>query len=292
MSAPQPSFRRKKLILSTLGVAIVGAACVFTWHWSDTHNRAPSSESPTGDALPASMDGKSTAPESDASFSTPSNSGESTSAANTAADSADSATAASSNAAAPAAAAPTVAAPVPQDGCHTVTYRHEKKNGHTDFDSCSQHKNVLKLALDEASRAIDSKSVCVRVDGVPVNHEFKRSGKGALLTLGGVAGPGSVITARYCTGSAKCAEDCTVPRDEFMEAIGGHDAGTAAVAAAAAKKARWNPDSKEPDTEVSEELEAEIQRELSGGAELATFDGWKAEAPTAACIGTKVGQSH
>ena len=48
-------------------------------------------------------------------------------------------------------------------------------------------------------------------------------GKANEFVIGTVVGTETVVSARYCTGKARCAEDCRVPKDEFVEAIGGNE---------------------------------------------------------------------
>ena len=98
---------------------------------------------------------------------------------------------------------------------------------HGDEESCSHHKNMLKLT-QPADLRMNAASVCVRVNGTPV-HYLTVKGHADELLFGSVAGPKSKVTVRYCTGKAQgCTkEDCTVPKDEFMEAIGGAEGDTA-----------------------------------------------------------------
>jgi hypothetical protein len=103
------------------------------------------------------------------------------------------------------------------DGCFTLAFKHQDLPGHQNGEACTQHKNLLALP----SQKLSAKSLCVRVNGTPVKFAFDSKKNHVLLSS--IAGPRSEITVRYCTGGATCAEDCTVPRDEFMEALGAVD---------------------------------------------------------------------
>lgn len=108
--------------------------------------------------------------------------------------------------------------------CYSVEFTHKKLASHATGAMCMNHKNLV--ALDGAQ--INNKTICIRVNGRPVEHKLIKSdrpeNKGQVQVLfGSVAGPNSVVTATYCTKTAKCNEGCRIPRDEFMEAIGGGD---------------------------------------------------------------------
>lgn len=183
---------------------------------------------------------------------------------------------------APGAAAPAEA----QDQCVTITYHHKPTPTHNDEEACSHHKNMLKLSKLGDAR-IAAQTVCVRVNGTPV-HYLTVKGHPDELIFGSVAGPKSKVTVRYCTGKAQgCVkEDCTVPKDEFMEAIGGGDSGEQA-----AKLGQWDPDApaaKEAD--VMAKLDGEVKKELETNDDLngrapagEIFKDWIGETETAAC---------
>jgi hypothetical protein len=172
------------------------------------------------------------------------------------------------------------------DQCVTITYRHKALASHPDEESCSHHKNLLKLALPTEGR-INPASVCVRVNGTPV-HYLTVKGHADELLFGSVAGPKSKVTVRYCTGKAvACAkEDCTVPKDEFMEAIGGSDGGTQD-----AKLGQWDPTAP-PSTvaDVMAKLDGSVKKELETNDDLngrapagELFKDWIGQTETTAC---------
>lgn len=184
--------------------------------------------------------------------------------------------------------APAVPAP-PKDTCYTVTYRHKSLSSHSDEETCSHHKNWLKLKHKD----VNAKSVCVRVNGTPV-HYLSVKGHADELIFGSIAGPKSKVTVRYCTGKmAKCeqelaAQECAVPKDEFMEAIGGSEG-----KGGDARLGQWDPSNpSEREADVMAKLDGEVKKELETNDELngrapegKMFKDWLADADsiTGAC---------
>jgi len=139
-------------------------------------------------------------------------------------------------------------------------------------------KEVLKHAQNRVELAhaeVNAKSVCVRVDGVPVAWKFAADKKTVLF--GGLNKPNSLVSVRYCRGKVECAESCVIPRDEFMEALAGSDA------EAEESTLGWTG-SKESSRE-----QGQLDRELASFGELTDEDRksepyakWSAEAPVEA----------
>jgi hypothetical protein len=157
------------------------------------------------------------------------------------------------------------------DGCYTLTYKHQDLADHRSGEACAQHKNLLTLP----SQKIAAKSLCVKVNGTPTKFAFD-SKKNQLL-LSSIAGVKSEITVRYCTGSAKCAEDCTIPRDEFMEALGAIDQnGSQPSVTWDAGRTAKGPTQEE--SALDQELLG-LKRELAGAERNSEeiFRGWSAE---------------
>lgn len=101
-------------------------------------------------------------------------------------------------------------------GCYTVSFKHKKIDSHANGVACTKHKNLLSLG---EGLAINPKSICLKVNGVPV--KFNRNPSNANeIVFGSIAGPDSVVTARYCIGKSNCGEKCVVPKDDFLDAIG------------------------------------------------------------------------
>jgi hypothetical protein len=181
-------------------------------------------------------------------------------------------------------------APAPvaeKDACVTVTYKHKAMASHNDEETCSHHKNWLKLGHAN----VNAKTVCVRVNGSPV-HFVSIKGHNDEVVFGSVAGPKSNVTVTYCTGKltgceAKMAmQDCVVPKDEFMEAIGGESGGKPD-----ARLGQWDPaHPSEKEADVLAKLDGSVRRELETNDELngrapagEMFKDWLAGTETSAC---------
>lgn len=99
--------------------------------------------------------------------------------------------------------------------CFIVKYYHRALASHEDGEVCLNHDNAL--ALNEPG--VDPKSVCARVNGVPVKHQLVREGSRAEVRIGPLAGPHAQITLSYCNGKGHCDRGCEVPKDEFIEGL-------------------------------------------------------------------------
>lgn len=164
----------------------------------------------------------------------------------------------------------------PPKGCVTITYQHRKTTGHNHEEACFQHKNLIRLKHDNVN------SVCVRVNGTPVPFEFNKSKTNEIL-VAAVAGPKAQITARYCFGKTKCDENCTIPKDDFMDAIGGDKP---------MQVAQWDAhDTVDKDSDVNAHLDSEMKKELDrlDRVETTVFADWIGGSEAPAC-GTKHAQ--
>lgn len=170
--------------------------------------------------------------------------------------------------------APSVAvASAPQPTCFYESFHHKPTSGHTDEEACSRHKNLLKLTHANPSAA----HFCVRVNGTPV--KFMR--KGDEILIGSIAGPKAKITVNYCLGKSNCDElakdDCTVPKDEFMEALGGDTDSL---------NAQWG-DNGQLNADVKKELEeidgATSDEQDRAPAQASIFKEWIRDQDASAC---------
>ncbi|OFZ85311.1 MAG: hypothetical protein A2603_14210 [Bdellovibrionales bacterium RIFOXYD1_FULL_55_31] len=118
---------------------------------------------------------------------------------------------------APAPVEPAKPAPPPEE-CFNIVYQHKATAGHSSDEACSQHQNLIKL--NHAISKINARSLCVRVNGTPVRYQPVKNRPDEIV-IGPLAGPQSKIVARYCMSKIRCTEECNIPRDEFMDAIGG-----------------------------------------------------------------------
>lgn len=168
------------------------------------------------------------------------------------------------------------AAVEPAGACTTLTFSHKALKSHGSFEDCRQHRNLLTLPV--AAKELNAKALCVRVDDKPVR--FQLTGQG--LVIGPVAGPDSSIRVRFCTGKARCAEDCTIPKEEFLEAIGGGDDSDGEEKPTIA---HWDPNDRSQDDDVAAELEGQLRKELATQERLSLFKDWVGgtPAPATAC---------
>jgi hypothetical protein len=171
----------------------------------------------------------------------------------------------------------------PEKLCYKMTYHHKAVPGHSDRESCSAHKNFIKLTQND----VNLKSMCLRVDNVPVKYSVVKTKKGKQVIgfmIEPVAGPNSIITANFCQGKMTCKEDCKIPKDSFMDAIGGDD--NNAKAGENVQIVQWDPTEKGTDKDVSAQLEAELKKELAGTSGLKVFEDWVNDNQSLSC-GTK-----
>lgn len=162
--------------------------------------------------------------------------------------------------------------------CFNASFRHKKTPGHTHNEDCSRHKNIVKLS----HAGVNAQSLCVRVNGRPV--AFQRL-KNSEIQIGALAGPDALITVRYCLGKVKCAEDCKVPRDEFMEAIG-------ALGEESENVGKWDSSDGHARDLASARADAEIRKEMAEMEDgVDVFKDWLSDSSVAqACAkgGTQV----
>jgi hypothetical protein len=165
--------------------------------------------------------------------------------------------------------------------CFTQTFHHKSVSSHNNEEACSHHRNLIKVA----HAGLNPAALCFRVNGTPVKFQSVK-GKSDEFLLPPIAGPQAKITARYCVGKSTCAEECKIPKGEFMDAIGGsedEDSGKQA-----ANLGHW--DSKREtgaDTEITQKLDSDIRHELADNGESAdgtyVFQGWISDMEVAAC---------
>lgn len=145
----------------------------------------------------------------------------------------------------------TPSAPEVTDGCVTVAFQRKRNAGCTSDEGCTQMRNLIRIKHE------NPKSVCIRVNGTPVKFETVK-GKSNEFMIGNVAGLKAEITARYCVGKANCGENCVVPKDDFMDSIGGGEN----FAPAPAQIAGWDSEKADKDADVGAHLDAEMKKEL------------------------------
>ncbi len=151
--------------------------------------------------------------------------------------------------------------------CVSVNFSTQtKKLSDEDF---TRHRHVLKLARSD----INQKSICVRVNGRPVKHEHYKNKKDQLL-IGPVASSKAKIQVRYCVGKNSCNEDCSIPRDDFMDAIGASDDDSLPTA-------KWHAGEEASDGLAV--VDDEIKRELAAAEDMSIFQDWSGDQEVPSC---------
>lgn len=134
-------------------------------------------------------------------------------------------------------------------------------------------KNLLQLGSDAV---VNPKSLCVKIDGTPVKFTLHQKKPNQVL-IGGVRGAKAEITVRYCRDKNLCKDDCKIPRDEFMDALGASDDGDSG--------ARWD-DGKAGDNEKEVAKQMNMFKEDLKAIEakaMANMSKWEVKDSQAAC---------
>ncbi|OFZ52965.1 MAG: hypothetical protein A2428_08440 [Bdellovibrionales bacterium RIFOXYC1_FULL_54_43] len=168
---------------------------------------------------------------------------------------------------------------VPRSGCVVARFQHKALPGHRDRENCGKHRNFVELGTAKDLAHINWKSVCLRVDGVPTH--FERGSKG--IVFGPLAGPESSISVRYCLGKASCNNDCTPPRDGFLDAIGASLKREKVIPQALAK---WDPSDPSEDPDPTAGFEAELGEQISIQHGLVLFKDWQNTSRSQGCGAT------
>jgi len=112
------------------------------------------------------------------------------------------------------AANPAVDAPPPLPGsCTTIEYQHQVTMKTRDIEDFLDFSNAFPIDLV----ALNPKSICVKVDGRPVEFQLSHHGGKKEIVVGPVVGPESVIRVSYCSTDARCTEACAKPKKRFMD---------------------------------------------------------------------------
>lgn len=175
------------------------------------------------------------------------------------------------------------------EGCFSINYNHKKMNSHADGEACLKHKNLITIQIPnqpELEEKLNLKSVCILVNGSPVQHTSVQ-GRTNQFLIGPVAGLNSQVTARFCLGKTQCTEKCVVKRDTFMSALGLDEDSVES-------KVGWDGSKESSKEDI--ELEAEVaaldkEKEQSDAKLNNTFTGWIANNYTASCNATSASKT-
>jgi len=146
-----------------------------------------------------------------------------------------------------------------------------------------EFKNLIQLP-DEKN--INNKSVCIRVDGTPVKKTLYKK-KARSFIIEPVAHADSKIEVAFCTGNKKCNQDCVVPKDDFLIAIGGSED---EIGDLSAPSEGWAGKKRTQDEAAIEKRSKEIRELLTVGddSESKIFNGWAVKNKNPGCT-TQVG---
>ena len=154
-------------------------------------------------------------------------------------------------------------------GCITFRFQPEEKN------LAQYPRHIFKLPLKE----IDRKSVCIKVNGTPVRYISSKKSPNE-FTIGAVLVNNPIVEVRACRSGHKCAEECTVPKDEFMEALAGEED----LSVAQHVSQGWNES--DTDKKIDREI-AHFKKDLRGSDEEKGlfYQDWKIQEEKPACQG-------
>jgi hypothetical protein len=98
--------------------------------------------------------------------------------------------------------------------CFSAEYQHTSKMANQDIEDFLDYSNAFPVAKDT-----NLKTVCVKVNGKPVQHKIVENKGAKEAWIGSVVGPTSVIKVSYCIGKAQCGEPCTIATKRFMDDV-------------------------------------------------------------------------
>ena len=165
-------------------------------------------------------------------------------------------------------------------GCFTVHYNHKKLSTHSDPETCFEHENEIALKLPKSNtslRGLNSKSVCVLVDGKPVRFRANTSDPHRLV-FAPIAGPQSKVAARFCLGHSLCSQKCVPQKDAFLNVLEGDEEDTTPVG-------NWDGSRANSDEEnqLNSEVQAIDHEKGQLGSHRPVFSDWLMESVSEGC---------
>lgn len=101
---------------------------------------------------------------------------------------------------------PTVPQSKKENNCFRFSYQHQQKDQQRDLEDYLNDSNAFPIAHEN----VNPKSICVKVNDKPVEHQWVKKRNRAEVVIGAVAGPDATIQVSYCVGKASCKESCAV----------------------------------------------------------------------------------
>lgn len=161
-----------------------------------------------------------------------------------------------------------------EEGCFTFNYQAKDYKNPKTF---GKHQHLITLKHSE----VNPKSVCVRVNDTPVAFEFLKKEEPQVI-LKPILKSNPKVTIQYCLRNTSCLDKCTVPKDEFMESIGGIAKG---FEQADKQKVKWDPSQKDNEPDLKKELTGLLE-EAPGkdSRKLQVYSEWNRNEGTASCL--------
>lgn len=116
---------------------------------------------------------------------------------------------------------PTRSAPVAAIMPGTQTPKEKKQCHQVVFQSSTKRVHAREL-LNLPDGKINERSICVRVNGVPVKHQIRKAQAHEIL-IDGLPAQAQQVVVQYCDAQTLCPMPCQVKKDEFLSALSGGD---------------------------------------------------------------------
>lgn len=164
-----------------------------------------------------------------------------------------------------------------EEGCFTFNYQ---AKDHKNPKTFGKHQHLITLKHGE----VNPKSVCVRVNNQPVAFEFLKKEEPQVI-LKPILKSQVKITVQYCLRDTSCLDKCVVPKDEFMESIGGIAKG---FEQADKQKVKWDPSQQDNEPDLKKELTGLLE-EAPGkdSRKLPVYSEWNRDEGAPSCLNAK-----
>jgi hypothetical protein len=100
--------------------------------------------------------------------------------------------------------------------CYAFEFRHKEEIKSRDIEDFLDFTNAFPIVHAN----VNPKSICLKLNQKAVNFTvIKNKSKQEEVVVGSIVGPESIIRLSYCTGTARCKEDCTPPKKHYMDEL-------------------------------------------------------------------------